>query len=254
MKPGDPGAKWAEQLGPIPSCLGSYVIGDSQCDGVPCRWRAGCSVWTARCEHLGVDPEKEKALLGGDTSLLVPQIRALLHLVPRQYADHRLHRLAWQRFLDSFAGRLPVDRVLAPTFDLASIGDLFVTWRSKGREGGKAGISPIPMYWIVALRVGATKGSSLPLLRFWPRPWKVVEPSVQLRIDTSLLLSRWPEAEHCCRRMRADAHLTRRRGPDASMRTILIRVFPDRIEDVGALAGELVRDRAYTDMRGAWRL
>ena len=249
--------RWLESLGPVPSCLGSYVPADEQCDGVPCRWRHACDAWTRRCAVLGVDPEQEKRLLGGDVVPLLPLIRALLTKVPREYEDRRLHRIAWRRFLDAMTGELPPERILALSWDLAAPGDLFLSARSMGRERrivrDGVPVAAMPRFWAISIKTGPEwEAQSLPLVRFHPKPWTVVEPSVQLRTDLHALLARWPEAERTCRRLRGDAH--RQRFQRIDMPTLLVRVLPDRIEDVGRLAGVLVRERFYDVPSHVWRL
>ena len=249
-------------MGEPPPCLGAYVVGDAQCDGVPCRWRSQCAVYTKRSELLSIDPEKEKALLGGNLEPLYPMIRALLSVVPKDYEDRRLHRLAWQRFCDALSEELPADRILATSVDLALPGDLFVGWKTKGRERGSASwakggpsayTATLPYFYSVGLKVvPGGKRESYTLIRFYPRPFKVVEVSVALRIGINELLARRPETERTCRRMRGD-HDKARFARDPGMKTLLVRVLPDRLEDVGRLCGALIRERAFNDVPArAW--
>jgi len=223
-------ARWASSMGEPPACLGHYAVGDKQCDGAPCIWRTGCGLYQQRCNKLGIQPDDEKGLLGG-VRPLIPMLYALIKQNSTSVRKSTPeHRIAWDRFLRALLTQLPVE--IAPTRELAEWGQLYVYANKKDKK------SDLPQFWAVSIRYGREPRGDSSLLRFFPRPIHVIEPTVQWRSSVERVFELYPNVRKVARRWRSYANARTR---ETALKACAVRIYPERIEDVGRLVGRMVR-------------
>lgn len=228
--------KFVRSAGELPLCLGRYLNGDPECDGVPpCAWRSGCRVYKKRCDAAGIDPSLERKYT--PDSGIVAIVMTLLETVQMKPVLGVRHYAAWERFFAAFSAALPRRfHPISPSLDLSAPGELYV--RRKILERKQADST-----WTIARRSvdGKSAAWDRRVCVYTPSTLSYVEPSIRLHIQLKKLLELGTDIVPLARRWtsvrtKETTILTRANSTWCQAG----RVYPERIGDMGRLAARLL--------------
>ena len=224
--------RFQKAQGEAPACLGHYRAGDPECDGVPaCQWRSGCRAFRDWCGQVGSDPEAVKTTTPRTAVLSLVFDLLQAGQVAFHVGGDRSVR-AWGMFLEAFQDALPASIVIAPNFDAAVLGDLYIAmWGAKDQA--------VPTCFLIHQR----SGNSAPkydrtLVRYFPGPAKRIRPRIELRGEVHLVLAKWPQIELAAERWTYVSRCGKART--GALRCVAVGVKPERIHDFGRLAAAML--------------
>jgi hypothetical protein len=235
-----PGSKYAviKALGKMPECVGHYEIGDRQCDGAPCTWRAGCQTYREHADRRAraYDVSLEN-FIAEEAAAMPHTVRTslVIGLLRNKPADHPPrspgHASGWDRFKTAFESTGHGVSLYAKR-PMSRQGELFIhTWKRRG--GGK----PIDDVHVVKVKFPIPR-DDVALLRYWLAIKSRVQPDVEIRAPVRAIFKASKYIEAAATRWRGAARQDWRSRIGARA----VGVFAERIEDMGRLCGTLLRD------------
>lgn len=227
-----------------PKCLGHYEMAHPDCDGnPPCSFKPACRSLQDYLRRIGATVDATKSSSSEDTLRYLAW--ASLHGEgSRKSSDYKRHWLMWNRFVEAFRLALPSGTQIVPKRELAIPNEIYVALDRANRDR-----SGLPASFKVSVKSYSTSSVDCPILRLWPRPLSVVEPTVSLRCTPEKLLARYPEVRSICRRVEGRlSDIRSNTTNNVALDTSLRRIYPEYVEDVARLAARMLLAGELTDM------